>query len=67
MAEAVGFFQVLGGEEEGDAVAVQLFDVAPDLVAGDGVEAGGRLVEEDDAGLVDEGAGEVSRRFMPPE
>ena len=63
MAEAVGFLQVLGGKEEGDAVAVQLLDVAPDLVARDGVEAGGWFIEKDDSGLMDEGAGEVQSPF----
>ena len=56
--ELVGFLEVLSGEEEGDAVlAVESLDVLPEVLPGDGVEAGGGLVEEDDRGRVDEGGG----------
>jgi hypothetical protein len=51
-AELVGLLHVVGGEEDGLALAVQLLH---DLVEGQaalGVEAGGRLVEEEDVGLV---------------
>ena len=60
VAELVGLFEVLGGEEEGDAVlAVESLDVVPEVLPGDGVESGGRFVEEDDRGGVDEGGGEI--------
>ena len=60
MGELVGLFEVLRGEEEGDAVlAVEALDVVPEVLSADGVEAGGGLVQEDDRGLVDERRGEV--------
>ena len=46
VGELVGLLQVLGGEEDGGALLVQLLDLLPDRLAADRVEAGGRLVEE---------------------
>ena len=48
VAELVGLLHVVGGEQDGLAVGVEL---AEDLPQGDAalrVEAGGRLVEEED-------------------
>jgi len=55
IAEALGFFHEVGGEEYGFAAVADAADEAPDGVAGLGIEAGGELVEEDDFGVVDEG------------
>ena len=59
VGELVGLLQVLGGEEDGRALVVQRAHLLPDRLAADRVEAGGRLVEEEDARLVDERGGEV--------
>ena len=59
VGELVGLLQVLGGEEDGGALVVQLRDLLPDRLAADRVEAGGRLVEEEDRGLVNQRRGEV--------
>ena len=59
VGELVGLLQVLGGEEDGRALAVQLLDLLPDRLAADRVEAGGRLVEEEHPRLVDQRRGEV--------
>ena len=59
VGELVGLLEVLGGEEDGRALVVERFDLLPDRLAADRVEAGGRLVEEEDARLVDERRGEV--------
>ena len=48
VGELVGLLQVLRGEEDRRALVVQLLDLLPDRLARDGVEAGGRLVEEED-------------------
>jgi hypothetical protein len=57
-AAALGLVHVVGGDEEGDTLAGELEEEVPEGAAGDGVDAGGRLVEEDDLGGVDDGAGE---------
>ena len=59
VGELVGLLQVLGGEEDGGAVVVQRPHLLPDRLAADRVEAGGRLVEEEDPRFVDERGGEV--------
>ena len=48
VAELVGLFHVVRGEEDGLAVAVQLAEDLPQRDATLRVEAGGRLVEEQD-------------------
>ena len=49
--ELVGLLQVLGGEEDGDAlVAGEVGDLVPERRPALDVEAGGRLVEEEDPG-----------------
>ena len=59
VGEFVGLVQVLRGEEDGDAVGDELADDLPHVVAGARVEAGGRLVEEDDPRVADQGHGDV--------
>ena len=59
VGELVGLVQVLGGEEDGDAVGDQLADGLPRVVAAARVEAGGRLVEEDDPRVADQRHGDV--------
>ena len=49
--------QVRGGHDDGDALPEELGKDDPELAAGDRIHAGGRLVQENDAGTVDQGAG----------
>ncbi len=63
VGELVRLFEVLGGEEDGDASGDECADDAPHGVAASGVEAGGGFVEEDDAGVADEGHGDVEAAF----
>ena len=65
VGELVGLLEVLGGEEDGRALAVQRRDLLPDRLAADRVEAGRRLVEEEHPRLVDERRGEVEPPAHP--
>ena len=57
--ELVGLLEVLRGEEDRRALAVERRDLLPDRLAADRVEAGRRLVEKQHLGLVDQRRGEV--------
>ena len=59
VAELVGLLQVLRGEEDRRAARVDAAHLVPHGEAARGVEAGGRLVEEEDLGPVDERRREV--------
>ena len=60
VGEAVGLLQVLRGEEDGHAqLVVEAPDLLPDRRAARGVEAGGGLVQKEDARVVDERQCEV--------
>lgn len=65
VGEFVGLVQVLGGEEDGDAAGDELADDAPHGVAAAWVEAGGRLVEEDDPRVADQRHGDVETALHP--
>ena len=65
VGQLVGLLEVLGGEEDGRAFFVQLPHLLPDRLAADRVEAGGRLVEEEDARFVDQRRGEVEAALHP--
>ena len=58
-AEAVGLLHDLGGEQDGDALRVEVVEVLPYRDAALRVESDRRLVEEEDFGVVHEGADEV--------
>ena len=58
IAEDFGLFHVMGGQDDRFAALARALDEGPEGVAGLGVEAGGRLVEEEDLGVVDQGGGE---------
>ena len=58
VAEPLGLVGVVGDEQDGDAVVAQLLDEPPALPPGGGVEAGGQLVEDDQARAADEGEGD---------
>ena len=59
VAERVGLVQVVRGDEDGHALAAQPADLVPHVRAALRVEAGGRLVEEDDLRLVDDAERDV--------
>jgi hypothetical protein len=67
VAQAVRFLQVLRREKHGRAVRDQAADHPPQLLAAVGVEAGGRLVQIQEAGLPTRLAARSSRRRIPPE
>src|SRR5204862_2457229 len=54
-----GLRQVLRGQQDGRAVGHQVLDDPPQVYAAVGVEAGGRLVEEQHGWAVDQGGGQV--------
>ena len=60
VGELVGFFEVLGGEEDRHAVAFDEFvDELPHHPPAARVKAGGGFVQEDDPGLADQRHGQV--------
>jgi hypothetical protein len=59
VGELVGLLQVLGGEEDRDAAGDEIADDRPHRVAAAGIQAGRRLVEEDQPRIADQGHGQV--------
>jgi hypothetical protein len=55
---ALGLVQVRRGEQDRHALGRQLGQRVPELAPRDGIDAGGRLVEQEDARLGHEGAGQ---------
>jgi hypothetical protein len=55
---------VVGGEEDGLAERLQPLDHLPGLAARGRVEAGGRLVEEDQVGVADDADGDVDAPLL---
>src|SRR4029077_20878112 len=53
VGQVVGFVEVLGGEEDGDAIGHQLADDVPHRAAAAWIEPGRRLVQEDDPRVAD--------------
>ena len=58
-AEARGFLHVVGGVDDGEAFAVEAFEVFEEGVAGLGIDADGGFVAEEEFGAVEEGGDEV--------
>ena len=59
-----GFVHVVGGEQEGDSEFTgEEADDFPESFAGEGIDAAGGFVEEEDVGQVDHGAGEAEALF----
>ena len=69
VAELVRLIHVVRREQHGEfALGLDRVEHLPDARARDGIESGGRLVEEEDPRLVHEGPRAIStRRRMPPE
>jgi len=60
ITEAVGFIHVVGGENNGDSLrVVQGLDVLPEMVAGLGVKAQCRFIEEEHLWFMQEPAGDL--------
>ena len=59
VAERVGLVEVVRGEEDGHALGAQPADLVPHVGPALRVEAGGRLVQEDDLRLVDDAERDV--------
>ena len=70
-ADAVGHFlgllDIMGGQDDRRALVAQPVDQLPHVAAQRDVDAGGRLVEEQDVGFVASALAISTRRFMPPE
>src|SRR5579883_1385525 len=58
VGEGFGFFEIMRGQYDGRAFVAEAADVGPEVAAEGDVDAGGGLVEEDDARAVDEGFGD---------
>src|SRR5690606_41919075 len=65
VGELVGLLQVLRGEQHGDAVVGQAAHDVPQAVAAARVEAGGRLVQEEDLRTPDQARREVETAAHP--
>src|SRR3954452_18315306 len=65
VGEPVGLLQVLGRQEYGRALLIELADLLPDRLPADGIETAGGFVQEEDLGGVDEGRGEVEAPSHP--
>ena len=61
---ALGFVQIVGGDQHGDARLREHVDQAPELAPRQRIDAAGRLVEEQDRRLVEDRAAE--RQPLPP-
>ena len=59
MREVLGLLHVLRREQHGRAAGDEILDEAPDIVAGPGVQAGGRLVEEQHPRAADQAGADV--------
>ena len=62
-AKPLGFFHEVRGEDQGLALRHQLAQAFPDHVARLRIEAGGRLVEDDEIRIVDQGARQREAAF----
>ena len=65
IGEFLGLFEVVGGEHDGGAVAGEVAHEFPAPPTSSGVEAGGRLVEEEDIGCADDAEREIDSSLLP--
>jgi len=65
LEEHFGFQHVVGIDDEGLARFLQLFDVIPKNVLAVDIYAQHRFVEQDDVGVVEQGAGEDETALHP--
>ena len=64
VAEALGFVHVVRGEQDGATFLLEGADDVPELAAALGIEAGGWLVEKEDARIADERGGYGEALFL---
>ena len=67
VGELLGLVEVVGRQKDGLAELLERADRLPGGAAGGRVEAGRRLVEEDQLGIADQGEGEVEPAELTPE
>ena len=65
VAELLGLLHVVGGQDDRRTAGPDPADGVPEVAAGLRVEPGRRLVEEDDAGVVDQGQGDREALLLP--
>src|SRR5688500_18560946 len=58
VAELLGLLEIMGGEDDGDALGVEAADIVPELLAQLDVDARGRLVEDQDRRRMDHRLGD---------
>ena len=64
VGEALGLLEVVRGHHDGGAEGPQVLDGGPAAPAGLGVEAGGRLVEEEQVGVADDAERDVEAALL---
>jgi len=67
VGDGQGFAHVVVGDQDADAVALQLEDDVLDLEHLDGVDTGERLVQQQEAGLNDQRAGDLDAASLASE
>jgi hypothetical protein len=65
IGQALRLLDVVRGHEHGEALVAQVVDERPELLADLRIEPDGRLVQQRDAGLVDEAAGDEQAPAHP--
>ena len=65
VAELFGLVHVVGGDDQGDPLELQPVEAVPQEMAGLGVEAGGRFVEDEELRFGDEGPGDGQPALHP--
>ncbi len=63
LREAIGFFEIVGGEKNRETFRGEMADFLPQFGASLGVEAGGGLVEEQNARTMDESHSDIELAF----
>src|SRR5690242_21507338 len=65
IAQSLGFFHQVSGEEDSLAARANIAHQIPDLSPSLRIEAGGQLVEEDDLGIVDQSERDEETLLLP--
>ena len=63
----LGLVHVMGRDEHGEPVRGEAVNLVPEIAPGLGIDAGGRLVEQQNCGLGSVQAPSASRCFQPPD
>src|ERR1044072_5314034 len=65
VAEPLGLLEIMGGEDDGDALGVKAADIIPELLAELDVDSGGRFVEDQDRRRMDHRLGDQKPPLHP--